>query len=200
VEQLLGAGDHEAAVEALLGACETLFERGQAATVLRCVTAFPPERIRTDLRLSVIKGEALAVNLDSPRELAATIADGGSWESPASGRERWLGRWEALAVVSLKQNWDHDGVMERAQRALALVAADDWRSRRELALAIGSSLVYCLEPAAALTQVEDVAAALRAAGRTRERVGGLTVLGIPRRRPGGPDEGGRTPDSALEAG
>jgi ATP/maltotriose-dependent transcriptional regulator MalT len=102
-------------------------------------------------------------------------------------------------VVSLKQNWDHDGVMERAQRALALVAADDWRSRRQLALAIGSSLVYCLEPAAALTQVEDVAAALRAAGRTRELVGVLTVLGIARRRLGDLDEAARILDSALEA-
>jgi LuxR family maltose regulon positive regulatory protein len=199
VEQLLGAGDQEAAAEALVGAWETLLERGESATALRCVTAFPPERVRADLRLSVIKGEALAVNLDSPRELAATIADGGDWESPAAGREPWLGRWEALAVVSLKQNWDHDGVMERAQRALALVAADDWRSRRELALAIGSSLVYCLEPAAALTQVEDVAAALRAAGRTRELVGVLTVLGIARRRLGDLDEAARILDSALEA-
>ena len=199
VEQLLATGDQEAAVEALLEAWETLLERGQVATALHCVAAFPPERIRADLRLSVIKGEALAVNLDAPHELAATIADGGNWESPAVGRERWLGRWEALAVVSLKQNWDHDGVMERAQRALAQVAVEDWRSRRHLALAIGSSLVYCLEPAAALKPVEDVAAELRGAGRMRELVGVLTVLGIARRRLGDLDEAARILDSALEA-
>jgi LuxR family maltose regulon positive regulatory protein len=199
VEQFLATGDQEAAVEGLLGASETLLERGQAATVLRCVAAFPPERIRADLRLSVIKGEALAVNLESPHELAATIAEGGNWESPAAGRERWLGRWEALAVVSLKQNWDHDGVMARAHQALARVAVEDWRSRRQLALAIGSSLVYCLEPAAALKPVEDVAVELRAAGRMRELVGVLTVLGIARRRLGDLDEAARILDSALEA-
>src|SRR5437660_2065138 len=52
VEQLLATGDQEAAGGALLSAWETLLERGQSATVLRCVAAFPPERIRADLRLS----------------------------------------------------------------------------------------------------------------------------------------------------
>jgi LuxR family maltose regulon positive regulatory protein len=197
VEQLLETGDQEAAVEALVGAWESLLERGQAATVLRCVAAFPPERVRVDLRLSVIKGQALAIKFDSPRELAATIRDGGHWESPAPDGERWLGRWEALAVVSLEQNWDVDGVVERAPRALAVVAPDDWRSRSLLAMAIGTSLVYGLEPAAALKPVEDVAAALRAAGRTRELVGVLTILGIARRRIGDLDSAARTLDSAL---
>jgi LuxR family transcriptional regulator, maltose regulon positive regulatory protein len=198
VEQLLATGDQEAAVEALVEAWETLLEHGQAATVLRCVAAFPPERVRADLRLSVIKGEALAVNLDSPRELAATIAGGGDWELPAAGREWWLGRWETLAVVSLDQNWDRETVPERAQRALALVAPDDWRSRSQLAMVIGTTLVYNGEPAAALEPVEEVATALRAAGRTRELSGVLAVLGIAQRRIGDLDEAARILDSALE--
>jgi LuxR family maltose regulon positive regulatory protein len=198
VEQLLATGDQEAAVAALVGAWETLLDRGQAATVLRCVAAFPPERVRADLRLSVIKGEALALNLDYPRELAELVGDGAGGEAPAAGRERWLGRWETLAVVSLDQNWVLDGVVERAQRALALVAPDDWRSQSQLAITIGKALVYGLEPAAALKPVEEVAAALRAAGRTRELAGVLAVLGIAQRRIGDLDEAARILDRALE--
>jgi LuxR family transcriptional regulator, maltose regulon positive regulatory protein len=198
VEQLLETGDQEAAVKALVGAWETLLEHGQAATVLRCAAAFPPERVRVDLRLSVIKCQALAITFDSPRELAATIRDGGDWVWPVADRERWLGRWEVLTVVSLEQSWDLDGVVERAPRALAVVAQDDWRSRGLLAMAIGTSLVYGLEPAAALKPVEEVAAALREAGRTRDLVGVLTVLGIARRRIGDLDQAARTLDSALE--
>jgi len=198
VEQLLATGDQEAAVEALMRAWEAMLDRGQAATVLRCVAAFPPERVRIDLRLSVIKGAALAINYDHPRELAATISDGGDWELPAADRELWLGRWETLAVVSLDQNWDRDTVPERAQRALALVAPDDWRSRSQLAMVIGTTLVYEGEPAAALKPVEDVAVALRAAGRTRELVGVLAVLGIAQRRLGDLDQAARVFDGALE--
>jgi LuxR family maltose regulon positive regulatory protein len=197
VEQLIGVGDQDAAVEALVGAWETLLDGGQTATLLRCVAAFPPERIRADLRLSVIKGEAFATNLHSPRELAATVADGGDWELPADGRERWLGRWEALAVMSLDQNWDLDGVVERAHRALALVAPDDWRSRSQLAIVIGKVLVYGLEPAAALKPVEEVAESLRQAGRTHELVGLLCLLGIARRRLGDLDQAVRYLESAL---
>jgi LuxR family maltose regulon positive regulatory protein len=198
VEQLLATGDQEAAVEALLRAWETMLDSGQAATVRRCVAAFPPERVCVDLRLSVIKGAALALNYDAPRELATTISDGGDWELPAADREWWLGRWETLTVVSLDQNWDRDTVPERAQRALALVAPDDWRSRSQLAMVIGTTLVYDGEPAAALKPVEDVAAELRAAGRTRELVGVLAVLGIAQRRLGDLDQAARVFDGALE--
>lgn len=175
ISHLLSAGDHAGAADVIAGVAEeTLWEHGDARTLLRWIAALPESIILADVRLALIRIWALlaSIQFDAAEERAAELEQALS-RYTSQDRDTMIGELAAIRSIAARVQGYVSRAIELAGIALDRLPSGDPTIAHTIA---AMNLIDAYSMQGDLLHAEQAAAELRPAPSARSLI--IPLIGM----------------------